>query len=130
MVFGVFDRLHPGHWDFLRQAAERGDELIVVVARDSTVMELKKKMPSHSESERLAMVQNVPEVTHAVLGDEMQGNYEVIAVHRPDVICLGYDQHALTEDLREKMERGIVPQLSLIRLESYHPGMFHTSHLA
>ena len=102
MVFGVFDRLHPGHLDFLRQAREHGDELIAVVARDQAVMELKNKKPLHSGKERLAMVQNVAEVTQAVFGDEVQGTYGVIATHQPDVICVGYDQHGLAEDLKER----------------------------
>ena len=129
MVFGVFDRLHPGHLDFLRQAREHGDELIVVVARDRAVMELKNKTPFHSEAERLAAVQDVPEVTHAVLGDEVQGSYGVIAAHKPDVICVGYDQHGLAEDLNNKTMSGCISSPTIVRLESHYPYKFHTSHL-
>lgn len=124
MVFGVFDRLHPGHLDFLRQAAEHGDELIAVVARDRTVMELKNKQPLHFETERLAAVQDVPEVTLAVLGDETHGSYGVIAAHRPDVICVGYDQHGLAEDLEK---RAWQKNFLLIRLAAYEPEQWHTS---
>ncbi|MBI3442500.1 MAG: adenylyltransferase/cytidyltransferase family protein [Candidatus Sungbacteria bacterium] len=124
MVFGVFDRLHPGHLDFFRQAREHGDELIAVVARDRTVMELKNKQPFHFETERLAMVQEVPEVTLAVLGDETSGSYGVIVTHKPDVICVGYDQHRLAEDLEKHMLSGTFP---LIRLAAYKPKQWHTS---
>ncbi|MBI4225308.1 MAG: adenylyltransferase/cytidyltransferase family protein [Candidatus Sungbacteria bacterium] len=130
MVFGVFDRLHPGHLDFLRQAAEHGDELIAVVARDRMVAELKNKIPLHSEQERLAAVGKVLEVTLAVLGDEVQGSYNVIAEHKPDVICVGYDQHGLTKDLEEKMVLRSISQFIVVRLESHYPEKFHTSHLA
>lgn len=128
MVFGVFDRLHPGHLDFLRQAAEHGDELIAVVARDRTVMELKGKQPFHSEAGRLAMVQDVPEVTLAVLGDETSGSYGVIAAHRPDVICVGYDQKELMEDLHPiEMGRDGSASFSVEVLKAHQPGQFHTS---
>ena len=49
MAFGVFDRLHPGHIAFLKQAAGMGGELIVVLARDASVLKLKNKIPHHSE---------------------------------------------------------------------------------
>lgn len=155
MVFGVFDRLHPGHLDFLRQAREYGDELIAVVARDQavmelkhkqpfhseaqrlavvqnipevtrdrTVMELKNKQPFHSEQERLAMVQNVPGVTLAVLGDREQRSYGVIVAYQPDVICVGYDQQELAEDLEKHM---LQADVSLIHLAAYKPEQWHTS---
>ena len=44
-VFGVFDGIHAGHQDFLRQAREYGDELVVIVARDKSVTQLKGKPP-------------------------------------------------------------------------------------
>ncbi len=125
MVFGVFDRLHPGHLDFLRQAQAHGDELIAVVARDTTVMKLKNRRAHYSETERLAMVRAVPHVTHAVLGDGEQGSYGVITEHQPDVICVGYDQHGLAEDLKEKN----VSPSTIVQLESHHPKKFHTSYL-
>lgn len=129
MVFGVFDRLHRGHLDFLRQARKYGDELIAVVARDKIVMELKNKTPFHSEQERLAIVQEVPEVTRAVLGDEVQGSYGVITVYKPDVICVGYDQQELAEDLAEKMASWTSALLTIVQLEAYCSDKFHTSHL-
>lgn len=129
MVFGVFDRLHPGHLDFLRQAREHGDELIAVVARDRAVMELKNKSPFHSEAERIAMVSEVPEVTQAILGDDTSGSYGVIAVHKPDVICVGYDQYGLVEDLNNKIMSGYISSPTIVRLGSHYPDKFHTSHL-
>ena len=45
MIFGTFDKFHPGHINFLKQSEQYGDYLIVVVARDITVKKLKGKMP-------------------------------------------------------------------------------------
>lgn len=127
MVFGVFDRLHPGHISFLAQAAAMGDELIVVLARDASVRNLKNKTPYHSEYERVQAVQKVSGVTFALLGDEKLGSYEVIQTHKPDVICLGYDQHGLAKDLKRYMQEGELASISLINLEAHKPDVFHTS---
>ncbi|MCQ5376385.1 MAG: adenylyltransferase/cytidyltransferase family protein, partial [Methanomassiliicoccales archaeon] len=41
MATGVFDLLHVGHLHYLNEAKRLGDELIVVVATDSTVRKRK-----------------------------------------------------------------------------------------
>ena len=126
MVFGVFDWLHPGHLSFLKQAAQYGDELIVVVARDSSVKKLKNKIPVHNEKERLLMIKKEPLVHLAVLGDSRLGSYDVIKKYKPDLICLGYDQKYLEKDLKQRMEEKKIPLVSLIVLDSYEPDRFHT----
>lgn len=73
VVFGVFDKLHEGHRDFLRQAHELADECVVVIARDSAVAELKNKTPRDSETARIANVRAITGVAGAVLGDSEQG---------------------------------------------------------
>jgi cytidyltransferase-like protein len=70
LVFGTFDGLHEGHLNLFRQARRYGDYLVVVVARDSTVRENKKKMPKFNEQERLKEVKNNPLVNEALLGSE------------------------------------------------------------
>ena len=127
MAFGVFDRLHPGHVSFLEQAAGMGGELIVVLARDASVLELKNKRPHHSEYERMQAVRSVSGVTLAVLGDEKLGSYEVIQAHKPDVICLGYDQHGLAEDIKKRIKKGELAAISLVKLNAHEPEVFHTS---
>lgn len=73
------------------------------------------------------MVEKISEVMHAVLGDEAQGSYGVIAAHNPDVICVGYDQDALAENLEEKMKIGAIPTIPLRRLSSHQPERMHTA---
>lgn len=112
IVFGVFDLLHDGHKEFLRQAKRYGN-LIVVVARDAAVQQLKNKMPHHSERKRMEMVkQFLPEAV-VVLGDEEQGSYKVVKTYQPAMICLGYDQQALGKDLLAKMDAGVIPTIPL-----------------
>ena len=127
VVFGVFDRLHDGHRDFLRQASELSDECVVIVARDSSVLALKNKKPCDSEAVRLASVRAVAGVVDVVLGDAEQGAYTVLKNLKPDVILLGYDQNWLERDLKEKMTSGALSAVPLARLDPYKPEQFHTS---
>lgn len=127
MVFGVFDRLHPGHLSFLKQAKKYGEKLIVVVARDSAVFKLKNKSPNQNEKARLQNLRKLSFVTSIVLGDNKQGTYDVMKKHKPEIICLGYDQGRLLRDMRDKIKLGKIPQLKLIKLKSYHPRKFHSS---
>ena len=127
MVFGVFDRLHPGHISFLEQAAACGDELIAVVTRDIIVQELKKKMPLHKEEERMQAVKNNSCVHNAVLGDAALGLYDVIRERAPDIICLGYDQHGLAQDLQSRMAYGEIASVKLAVMEPYNADTLHTS---
>jgi len=62
------------------------------------------------------------DVTRAVLGDRVLGAYQVIKKYKPDIICLGYDQDALGEDLEEKMESGAIPAISFYRISAMSRG--------
>ena len=127
MVFGVFDGLHKGHESFLRQARRWGSELIAVVARDAAVRELKKKRPRLSEKERARALGASRMADRVVLGDKEQGIYLVAKRYKPAIICIGYDQDALAEDLRRRMRKGYLPAMRLIRLRPHRPYMFRSS---
>ncbi len=130
LIFGVFDILHDGHRSFIRQARELGgvrSTLIAVIARDASVRELKGRAPQQSEDMRRAALADMPEISYAVLGDAELGSYKVLAAHRPDIICLGYDQHALAEDLRKRMRNGTLHAVSVSVLVSHEPERFHSS---
>jgi len=106
MATGVFDLLHPGHLYFLREARKLGDELWVVVARDSTARRFKHE-PIMVEASRVQLVGALKSVDRAVLGHE--GNiYEILDEIRPDVIALGFDQvHDERRILEECRKRGL-----------------------
>ena len=91
MVFGVFDLLHPGHLNFLIQAKELGDKLIVSVARDLNVFKVKELRPVHHESLRLKNISLLPIVDKAVLAG-LKDPWPHIMKEKPDIIALGYDQ--------------------------------------
>ncbi len=116
MATGVFDILHPGHVLFLREAKKLGDELVVVVARDSTVERLKHK-PIMNEEIRRFMVDSLKPVDRAVLGhkDDM---YKTVEDVRPDIIVLGYDQKFDEKEIEEECrKRGI--KVKVVRLKKY-----------
>lgn len=95
LAFGTFDVLHPGHEFFLRKARALGERLVVIVARDGNVERLKKITPHDSEQVRRANVQALIVVDEARLGYEVWGKHlQVLDDVQPDVIALGYDQHA------------------------------------
>lgn len=125
LAFGTFDRLHPGHMHFLKEAKKHGDFLVVVIARDSTVRRLKGRLPEQNENERLEAVKGLGFVNKAVLGDR-ENKFEVIKRVKPDVICLGYDQIHFTKGLDKRLKRmGI--KCKVIRLEAYKPQRFKSS---
>lgn len=126
LVFGTFDILHPGHEYFLKQAKTRCDELVVVVARDLTVKQVKKLMPDNNELERLKAVKRLDVVDNAFLGSMDSDKYRVIEEIKPDVICLGYDQKAFVDDLQAELEkRGLKPEI--IRIGAYKPDKHKSS---
>jgi len=117
MATGVFDLLHPGHVAFLREAKKLGDELVVVVARDSTAKRF-KHAPITPEANRVEMVGALKPVDRAVLGNE--GDiFEILDEIRPDVIALGYDQLHNEEKIREECRRRGLPKTKVVRLPKF-----------
>ena len=82
--------VHPGHVHFLRKAKELGEELVVVVATDRTVLKNKKKL-LFPAALRAATVSSLDFVDRAVIGDDSD-MMRVVREERPEVIALGYDQ--------------------------------------
>jgi len=77
-----------------------GDELYVVVARDSTAAR-NGKSPIFSEDTRLQLVSELRSVDHAILGHE--GDiFQTVRDVRPDVITLGFDQRFDTDLIVKK----------------------------
>jgi len=105
LATGTFDLLHPGHVYFLTQAKAMGDELFVIVARDSNVTH--KQKPIVPEAQRLEMINALGMVNKALLGSE-KDIFEPLKQIRPDIITLGYDQYFDTNDLETEItKRGI-----------------------
>lgn len=90
LIFGTFDRLHPGHLFVIREASKRGN-LSIVVARDVNVEKIKGKKPHQNEHERMSVLRKEFPYANVILGDETDFLTPVRNL-RPDLILLGYDQ--------------------------------------
>ena len=104
LASGVFDLLHLGHVKFLEEAKKAGGrnaELIVIVARDSTVEKRKGKKPIMPENQRRALVESLKVVDEAILGYEEFDIEKVIEKIKPDVIVFGYDQKGMEKTVKD-----------------------------
>ncbi len=125
MCFGTFDVLHDGHRFYLTEAKKLGDYLVVVVARDGTVKEVKKRQPLHSENERVRSLQQLGIADKVVLGNSGD-KLKVIEVEKPQIICFGYDQTFFTDKIKEKLrQRGL--NVEVVRLPAYKPEVYKSS---
>jgi FAD synthetase len=97
LVFGTFDVIHPGHKFFLQQAAEYGDKLVAVIARDEFVKTTKNKTPVHNQEERIDHILKSGLVDDAYLSDSVTGSFSVISKVNPQVVCFGHDQTTLAD---------------------------------
>jgi FAD synthetase len=96
LASGVFDLLHLGHVRFLEEAKKAGGpnaQLIVIVARDSTVEKKKSRRPIMPENQRCALVASLRVVDEAMLGYKDFDMEKVLDKIKPDIVAVGHDSH-------------------------------------
>ena len=120
MIFGTFDVFHPGHEYFISEAMKKGTELIVVVARDKTVRQLKPLLRNSEDLRKQVLEDAFPDVS-VVLGDE-EDYMAVVREYSPSLICLGYDQQSFDEELVNQF-----PDIEILRLDSFEPDKYKSS---
>lgn len=115
LASGTFDLLHYGHVKYLEEAKKTGGknaELIVIVARDSTVKKRKRKKPVMSEDQRRSLVEALKVVDEAILGYEDFDIIKVVEKVKPDIIAVGHDQSGIEREVRKAVaEKGIAIQV-------------------
>ena len=114
MASGTFDLLHMGHIYYLNEAKKLGDELVVVVACDKTVRNLKHE-PVTSEQMRLDLIKELRIVNHAVLGKKGD-MFRIVEEIKPDIIALGYDQIHDEQKITDELKKRNI-QAKVVRLE-------------
>lgn len=88
---GVFDILHAGHVQFLRQARALGDVLVVGINSDGSTRRRKGRgRPINSERDRCALVAALDMVDYVVIFDE-DTPAELIRLLRPSIHVKGGD---------------------------------------
>jgi len=107
MATGVFDIIHLGHLHYLEESKKLGDELVVVVATDSTVRR-RKHEPITPEKMRVELVSSLKPVDKVVLGKEGGDIFDIVKELKPDIITIGYDQPFKENELEKEMaKRGL-----------------------
>ena len=89
---GCFDILHPGHVDYLSQARDLGDFLVVGLNTDSSVKKLNKapNRPINDEETRAAVLAGLACIDAIVLFDEATP-LELITFLQPNILVKGDD---------------------------------------
>ena len=120
LVGGVFDLIHPGHIHTLKAAKAQGDVLVVVVARTSTALKIKKdRRIYHNEVLRKELVSSLNLVDLAVIGKE--GTlYDTVEYVKPNIIALGYDQAHSEKDIAQNCQNRNL-NIRVIRLNTPIP---------
>ncbi len=104
LASGTFDLLHLGHVKYLEEAKKAGGknaELIVIVARDSTVEKRKGKKTVMPEDQRRSLVESLKVVDEAILGFESFNIDKVVEKINPDIIAIGHDQEGIEREVRK-----------------------------
>jgi len=115
LASGTFDLLHYGHVKYLEEAKRIGGknaELIVIVARDSTVKKRKGRKTVMPEDQRRSLVEALKVVDEAILGCEDFDMIKVVEKTNPDIIAVGHDQSDIEKEIRKALEKeGIAVQV-------------------
>ena len=119
MATGTFDLLHLGHIYFLKEAKKLGDNLIVIVAKDSTVRKLKHE-PVNPEEIRLNLVKELQVVDEAYLGYE-DDMYKIVKETKPDIIALGFDQIHDEKNIKSQLKKRKI-NAEVVRLTEFVGG--------
>ncbi|UCE13593.1 MAG: adenylyltransferase/cytidyltransferase family protein [Candidatus Heimdallarchaeota archaeon] len=119
---GVFDIIHLGHIETLKEAKNHGDILVVVVASDETVKRSKGRPPQNSQKNRVELLSHLTVVDIAKKGTSDPAKFlDIVKNIQPDTIAIGYDQ-SLTETKLSKLlgEHGL-QNIEIVKLNARVP---------
>jgi FAD synthetase len=119
MATGTFDLLHLGHIYYLKEAKKLGDNLVVVVATDVTVRQLKHE-PVNPQEIRLNLIKELKIVDEAYLGHE-DDMFEIVEEIKPDIIALGFDQLHDKYNIEKELKKRKI-KAEIVRLKKYDGG--------
>jgi FAD synthetase len=129
LATGVFDILHLGHIRFLRESRKKGGpgaKLVVVIARDETVLNRKGRPPIMPEGQRRQMVASLKYVDKAVLGHAKLDMLGVLREEKPDIVSVGYDQREIKASLEKLIRKEKLP-LRVVQIGRFGQGTFSSS---
>ncbi len=130
MTFGAFDVLHKGHGSLFIQAKNFGgnySDLLVVVASDARIRQVKGEKPWFSQKKRMENVKATGLADFVIRGDK-ENTLQPIIRHKPDIIVLGYDQ-PLREEVLGKMLAKLGLKPKIFRAGGFDPHIYKSSKL-
>ena len=125
LTFWSFDILHPWHEFYLKEAKKLWKKLITIIARDSVIEKVKNKKPVFSEEVRLNNLKKLNISDLVELWHETD-YYACIFRHKPDIICLWYDQNSFDSKLKDFLKKNF-PNTEIFRITSHFPEKFKSS---
>jgi FAD synthetase len=129
LATGVFDLLHLGHLRFLEGSKRKGgprSRLVVVVARDKTVLRRKGKGPIIPEDQRRELVAALRVVDRAILGREEIDLLGILHEVKPNIVCVGYDQDEIRVAVTRLIRKQGLP-IKVVRIRRFGPTGFNSS---
>jgi FAD synthetase len=129
LATGAFDLLHLGHVRFLeasKRKGGRGAKLIVVVARDKTVLNRKGQLPILPEDQRRELVGSLRAVDKAILGHTHLDLLGILMEVRPDIISVGYDQKQIKASVSRLLKKEHL-SIRLVQIPKFGPGGLNSS---
>lgn len=103
---GVFDLLHEGHLNILKNSKRLGDILIVGVVSDEGTKAYKNKLPVFNEKQRLAYIRAMKWVDFAMIQATTDPT-PVLEIVRPHIMTHGSDWKSLKEGHESLARLGI-----------------------
>jgi cytidyltransferase-like protein len=94
LVGGCFDVLHYGHVEFLKNAKNKGDILIVALEPDEKILRFKNRMPIHNQDQRATNIGSIRYVDKVIMLPNLNGfeDYsELLKNINPDIIAVTSD---------------------------------------
>jgi FAD synthetase len=99
----------------MEKSSTLGDELVVVIARDSRVED--RKNLAFTEKERKEILKGLEAVDKAILGSE--GDiYSTVKEVDPDIITIGYDQDHSKNKVKKMAEDAVNGEVKVERIDS------------
>ncbi len=124
-IAGTFDNFHVGHQYLCWSVYRKDVEMVIVVARDKTVKRIKKRLPLHTEHQRVDRLKLEFSAYRNVkirLGNLNTNFLKTIQEEFPTHLQLGYDQQADVVSIQK-----VLPNLVIRRGKPYFANFFKSS---
>ncbi len=129
LATGAFDLLHLGHVRFLQASKRKGGpgaQLIVVVARDKTILNRKGRKPILPEDQRRELVGSLRVVDRAILGHTHLDLLGILREVRPDIVAVGHDQKQIKVSVQKLLRKERL-SIRVVQIPKFGPSGLNSS---